>query len=123
MKPVRLLVTVKLPSIRADTLIQYAVPSCGDAGGVCAPGCGGVIGATGMAAWFAVGNEYSRHGVLLAAEEREMNLPEILEAGRAEKNPHCVRLSTFARAIVRDDDSRPKGVHEDFGIRTGLPMT
>src|SRR5437667_9846115 len=32
-----------------------------------------------------VGDEQARHGVLLPAEKREMNLPEVLEAGRSVK--------------------------------------
>ena len=50
LKPFRLLVTVKVPSDCADTLIQYAVPLCWGGGGPPAPGCEGVIGATGTLA-------------------------------------------------------------------------
>ena len=48
LKAFRALVTVKVPSLCADTLIQYAVPLCAG-GGFPAPGGGGGVGATGMA--------------------------------------------------------------------------
>src|SRR6266436_850233 len=48
LKPFRAFVTVKEPSICAETLTQYAVPLCAGGGGTPGPGCGAVIGATGM---------------------------------------------------------------------------
>ena len=50
MKPLRALVTVNVPFVCADTLIQYAVPLCWGGGGVPGPGAGAVIGAIGMLA-------------------------------------------------------------------------
>src|SRR5436309_3283073 len=48
LKPFRALVTVKVPLVCADTLIQYAVPLCWGGAGACVPCGGGVNGATGM---------------------------------------------------------------------------
>src|SRR5215475_7256724 len=46
----RALVTVKVPSCCADTLIQNAGPLCAGGGGVFGPGAGAATGATGIAA-------------------------------------------------------------------------
>jgi len=48
-KPFRVLVTVKVPSLSAVTLIQWAGPLWAG-GGALGPGCGAVIAATGIAA-------------------------------------------------------------------------
>ena len=66
-------------------------------------------------------HEFDR--VFLPAKLRKMNLPEVLEARRVEKDLHRVRLSTLARPVVHDGDPRLNGAHEQFRIRAGLPMT
>ena len=55
MKLLRALVTVKVPFVCADTLIQYAVPLCWGGGGAPGPGAGAAIGAIGMlAGWSSI---------------------------------------------------------------------
>src|ERR1700722_16189513 len=49
LKPLRVLVTVNVPSGCAETLIQYAVLLCCGGGGTLGPGGGAVIGAIGIA--------------------------------------------------------------------------
>jgi len=48
LKPFLVLVTLKVPSCRADSLIQYALPLWAGGGGVPGPGCGAGVGATGI---------------------------------------------------------------------------
>ena len=75
-----MLVTVKEPSCCADSLIQDAVPLWTGAGGAPGPGSGaeanGILGC-----WSSdrFGDEHSRYGVLLSAQERKVKLPEIFE--------------------------------------------
>src|SRR2546425_2445675 len=52
-----------------------------------------------------------------------MDLPEVFEPRRAEKDFHRIGLSALPRPIIRDYDLRPNGVRERFRVRTGLPMT
>lgn len=59
----------------------------------------------------------------LSTELGEMNRPQVLESWRTEKNLHRLRLSAFARTVVHEDHSRLHGVHERFGVRTGLAVT
>ena len=59
-----------------------------------------------------VGDEQPGHGVFLAAQQREVHLPEILEARRGVDDLHRVGLPALARAVVHDGDARLKRVHE-----------
>src|SRR5919109_2058789 len=47
----------------------------------------------------AVGDEYAWHRVLLPAEQREVNLPEILEPRRAEERLHHDGPAALSRAV------------------------
>src|SRR5215831_8829439 len=49
---------------------------------------------------YRVGDEQPRHGVLLPAQLREVQLPQILETRRRMKDLHRIGLSSFSRAIV-----------------------
>src|SRR5207249_11914493 len=69
-----------------------------------------------------VSDEQARRGVLLPAEKREMNLPEVIEAGRSVKGLHHGRLSAFASAIIHDGNPRVDRMDEHLGIRGVLPM-
>ncbi len=60
-------------------------------------------------------------GVLLAAELREVDLPEIFEAGRGDKSPHRVGLAAFASAVVHDGRRGAKRVDEHLRVRDRLP--
>src|SRR5436309_6028880 len=49
-----------------------------------------------------------------------MNLPEVLETRRAEKDLHRLGLSAFSGAVVRDDDARLKGMREEFRVDVAM---
>ena len=61
---------------------------------------------------FHVGDEDPGRGVLLAAQQGEMNLPQIFEMGRVEQHVHRRRLSAFAGSVVHDRDPRPNRVDQ-----------
>ena len=91
------------------------VEVCGVPGGI-------AIGATGMVVSSRLA--INKPGMVYsAAKVREVYLPETLKTGRAEKNFHQGRLSTFAEPIIHDDYPRPNGMHECFRIRVRLSMT
>ena len=117
--------TVNDPSCSADTLIQYAF-HCGPAAEYRRHQV--VEEALAQSAWQtgcvidSVGDEHSGHGVLLSAQLRKMELPEIFKSGRRIDDLHYCRLATFTNAVIHDGDSRPKGMHQNFRIRSGLPV-
>jgi hypothetical protein len=52
-----------------------------------------------------VGDEHAGNRVLLSAQRREMQLPEIFEAGRRVDGLHRLGIPALARAVVHDRDT------------------
>src|ERR1700680_2583615 len=65
-------------------------------------------------------DEHSGHGVLLAAEQREVHLPDIGETGGTEKHLHRFGWSPFPSAIVHDRGTRMKRVQEQIRIDVSM---
>ena len=87
LKPFRVLVTLKVPSCRADSLIQYALPLWAGGGGVPGPGCGAGVGATGI-------------------------MPEIFKTEGGMHRSHDFRFAALARAVIHDGHTGMNSMHE-----------
>src|SRR5262249_13282096 len=69
-----------------------------------------------------VSDEHSGHCVLLAAQLREVQLPEVFKTRRTVDGLHHHRLSAFANSVVHDGNARPNGMNENFRVRRGLAV-
>src|ERR1035437_7681345 len=69
-----------------------------------------------------ISDEHSRYAVLLPAQKRKVNLPEIFKARGGKHRLHGFRLAAFPRDVVLDGNTRMKRVYEQLRIRRGLPV-
>ena len=67
-------------------------------------------------------DEHAGNGVLLTAQEREVHLPEILEAWGGVNRLHGFRFATFAAAVVHNGNARMKRVYDHYRIGTRLSV-
>src|SRR5207245_4676321 len=63
-----------------------------------------------------VRDEHAGHGIIMAAQQREVHLPEVDKTRGGEKHLHCFRLSPFASPIVHDRSSRMKRINQQVRI-------
>src|SRR5579864_6757523 len=67
-----------------------------------------------------VRDEHARLGIFLAAQQREVHLPDIDQTRRAKKHLHRFGLSAFAGSVVHDRGPWMKRIYEQLRIQVSM---